>query len=95
MDAAALELARRWLSKAARNLKTARIIADSPDGPLDMGIYHCQQGAEKAVKGFLIFRDEPFAKTHEIEPLIRKAAAFEPGFLDFVLGILASETHPK
>ena len=51
--------------------------------PEKTAMYHCQQAAEKSVKGYLVFRDEPFAKTHEIEPLVRKAARFEPRFLAF------------
>lgn len=83
MDEASVELTRRWLAKAAADLANANIVAKTPSGPLGTAIYHCQQAAEKAVKAYLVFRDEPFAKTHEIEPLVRKAAHFEPRFLEF------------
>ena len=83
MDEAAAELTRRWLEKAAADLAAARIIADAAEGPLATALYHCQQAAEKSVKAYLISRDEPFAKTHEIEPLVRKAAQFERRFLEF------------
>jgi HEPN domain-containing protein len=46
-------LTRDWLVKAKHDLQTARIVSATPDGPLDTAIYHCQQAAEKALKGWL------------------------------------------
>ena len=40
----------------------------------------CQQAAEKAVKGFLVFHDQRFEKTHDIEALIALAVPFEAQF---------------
>jgi HEPN domain-containing protein len=80
MDEARQELTRRRLTKAAHDLQSARILSDAPGGARDVAIYHCQQAAEKAVKGYLISRDEPFPKIHEIAPLIRQAIEFEPSF---------------
>jgi HEPN domain-containing protein len=36
----------------------------------DVAIYHCQQAAEKAIKAWLVFRDSPFPKTHDLEALL-------------------------
>ena len=84
MDEARHELTRRWLRKAAHDLQSAQLLGDAPAGALDVAIYHCQQAGEKAIKSYLIWRDEPFEKTHEIAPLIRKAAQSEPRFSDFL-----------
>jgi HEPN domain-containing protein len=32
-------------------------------------LFQCQQAAEKAIKGFLFWHDEPFGKTHQIDVL--------------------------
>ena len=32
-------------------------------------LYHCQQAAEKALKGFLAFHDHPFRRTHDLREL--------------------------
>ena len=48
----ATKLARAWLLKAFSDLDTARQIGGLTEGHLDAGIYHCQQAAEKALKGF-------------------------------------------
>ena len=91
MDEAALELVRDWLTRADHDLRSARIlsVADSP--PLDVAIYHCQQAAEKSIKGWLQGKDEPFAKTHDIAELVEQAAELHPDFsrLDRAAAVLA------
>ena len=47
---------------------------------LDVAIYHCQQAAEKALKGYLAFWDQQPAKTHDLGLLLEKAAEIEAGF---------------
>ncbi len=74
------ELARIWLLKAHSDLHTAIQIGGLPDGHLDAGIYHCQQAAEKALKGFLVFRETAFEKVHDLEKIIEQAVALEPSF---------------
>ena len=66
------------------------ILAAAEDAPLDVAIYHCQQAGEKAVKAYLQWRDEPFAKTHNLRALVIQAAALEKGFdaLEGPAGIL-------
>lgn len=73
-----------WLVKALHDLATARKAASAPDPYLDTAIYHCQQAAEKAVKGFLAFHDQPLVRTHDIELLLSLADPFETGFTAWV-----------
>lgn len=84
MDEVQASLTRQWLIKASNDLRNAQIVAVTPEGPLDTAIYHCQQAAEKAVKGFLFSKDEPFEKTHDIVRIVRLAEQFEPRFGDFI-----------
>ena len=53
MDEAKRDLVRAWLTLAQHDLASARKLSTDPDPYLDTAIYHCQQAAEKAVKGFL------------------------------------------
>lgn len=69
-----------WFTIAKRDLDSARKLAAGLDPYLDTAIYHCQQAAEKAVKGFLVFHNREFPKTHDIRKVIVLAEAFEPGF---------------
>lgn len=74
MDKAKIELVRSWLVKADHDLKTAQIISSAKQPLLDTAIYHCQQAAEKAIKGFLTFYDIRFEKTHDIVALLNLAS---------------------
>ncbi len=80
MDEADLELVRDWLTRAHQDLRASLILAAAEDAPLDVAIYHCQQAGEKAVKAYLQWRDEPFAKTHNLRALVIQAAALDKGF---------------
>ena len=80
MDEADLELVRDWLTRAHQDLRASLILAAAEDAPLDVAIYHCQQAGEKAVKAYLQWRDEPFAKTHNLRALVIQAATLDKGF---------------
>ena len=95
MDEALAQLTREWLTKALHDLQTARIIANAPDGPLDTAIYHCQQAAEKSLKGWLTARSDPFEKTHDIRRLIKQAAGVLPDFNQFCNDNATTESGGK
>jgi len=52
-------------------------LADAATPLLDTAAYHCQQAAEKAIKGFLLFHDIRFEKTHDVEVLLSQASAID------------------
>ncbi len=78
MDKATLELVRGWLVKAQHDLASARKLATDPDPYLDTAVYHCQQAAEKAIKGLLVFYGQRFEKVHNVQFLITQALPFAP-----------------
>jgi HEPN domain-containing protein len=80
MDEAKRKLVRSWLTKALHDLAAARSLAEPDRAILDVAIYHCQQAAEKALKGYLVFWDQPVAKIHDIGSLLEQAANIEAGF---------------
>lgn len=75
-------LAGSWLVKANRDLLSAKQLAEADNPLLDTAAYHCQQGAEKALKGFLLYSDIRFEKTHDLDVLISQAAEVEPEFIN-------------
>ena len=83
MDEALAQLTREWLTKALHDLQTARITSGATDGPLDTAIYHCQQAAEKALKGWLTWRGITVVKTHDLIRLAADAADDTPEFVMF------------
>jgi len=83
IDPAKRSLVQNWLHKAQRDLATARKLGAGPDPYFDTALYHCQQSAEKVIKGFLVFHDQRFEKTHDIRLLAMQAAAIEPRFAEW------------
>lgn len=59
-----------WLKKAKNDLVSSKKLIKGDDSVLDTSIYHTQQCAEKALKGFLSFKQYPLEKTHDIDYLI-------------------------
>jgi len=78
MDEERLELTRVWLIKAQHDLAAAKRLAQGNDPVLDVAIYHCQQAAEKALKGLLVYRNIPFEKIHDLKVLIGLALPVAP-----------------
>jgi HEPN domain-containing protein len=72
--------ARAWMVKAWRDIESARRAAGGEPPFYDVGVYHCQQAAEKAVKAFLIQHGRAFEKTHDIEVLVDLAGEYDSGF---------------
>jgi HEPN domain-containing protein len=84
MDETKRELLKAWLVKSQHDLAAARKLAEEPDPYLDTAIYHCQQAAEKAIKAFLVFHDQRFDKTHDLEVLVGLAQKYETKFSNFL-----------
>lgn len=84
MNNAKAQLVLSWLTKAKHDLASARVLAASDPPLLDTAIYHCQQAAEKAVKGYLVFCDQEFERVHDIEMLIRTAMSYAQEFVDWI-----------
>lgn len=69
-----------WLFKADHDLKSAQILFCAQDPVLDMAIYHTQQCAEKALKAFLVFREQALDRTHNLDVLNSQCLALDPSF---------------
>ncbi len=54
MSARDEQLAREWFGKAERDLLTADTMLGVSPAPTDVVCFHCQQAAEKYLKGFLL-----------------------------------------
>jgi HEPN domain-containing protein len=57
-----------WLLKAQRDLDTAKALLEK--SYFDTAIYHTQQCAEKALKGYGVYRLQPLIKTHDLEKIL-------------------------
>lgn len=73
-----LEEARRWWAVAAEDLRVVRAcLAMEPPSPGNAA-YHCQQAAEKTMKGLLVAAGVGFRKIHDLDELANVAAPLYP-----------------
>lgn len=60
---------RAWLVKAANDLRAAELMSSVKPPLAGDALLHCQQAAEKRLKGFLTWHGRIFGKTHNIAHL--------------------------
>lgn len=78
-----VELAQQWLARARSDLRAAELLlADEPPLCEDAG-FHAQQAIEKALKGFLVYRQIPFERSHQLAYLLDLCAAKDDPFEQF------------
>jgi len=68
-DQARVQDTRAWLMKARLDLEAAKHDLKASPPLLADVVFHCQQMAEKAMKGLLAWHDVPFRKTHDLEEI--------------------------
>ena len=69
---------RAWFAKAAQDLRSAEVDLAASPPIIEDALFHCQQAAEKAMKGFLTAHDRPFQKTHDLDEVGRSCEAVDP-----------------
>ncbi|HOP30277.1 MAG TPA: HEPN domain-containing protein [Spirochaetota bacterium] len=69
-----------WLKYALDDLESAEILNQQHKKPLNIICYHCQQAAEKYLKGFLVSKYIPFEKTHDLLKLIESCQDIDQSF---------------
>jgi HEPN domain-containing protein len=73
---------RSWFAKASQDLGAAAHEFTAEPPFLTDIVFHAQQAAEKALKGFLTWHSTPFRKTHNLEEIgeqcLRQDSALKP-----------------
>jgi HEPN domain-containing protein len=69
-----------WLIKAMNDLKSAEKLIEGYEPILDTAIYHTQQCAEKALKAYISYKQQPVIKTHDLELLVEISSSFDKSF---------------
>jgi len=62
---------KEWQRLADMDLKTAEYLKEMKPLPIEIICYHCQQSAEKYLKGYLVFSGELPPKMHDLDELCK------------------------
>lgn len=73
-----MELYQAWLYKANNDFRGAELLFANELN--DLAIYHAQQCAEKAIKGYLKFKDVDIPKTHSLDKLLDLCKSIDADF---------------
>jgi len=73
-----------WLAIAREDVRVARACLSLDPPARGVAAYHCQQAAEKLVKGLLVAASTPFRKTHDMDELADLAASSYPECRDLL-----------
>jgi len=70
--------AQEWFDRGNHDKETAQLLYEQ-GGYTDIIAYHIQQGIEKYLKGFLIFKGERPPRIHDLDKLLDLVDKYEPG----------------
>ena len=59
-------IAQEWFEIANQDLASAKYLLNMQPVPIEIISYHCQQTAEKYLKGFLAYLGQEVRKTHDL-----------------------------
>ena len=77
-----ITVSKEWFKYAERDLESAKFLIKMYPLPLEIICYHCEQSAEKYLKGYLILKQNNVEKTHDLGLLNKKCLLVEPSFVE-------------
>ena len=73
-------IADEWFDIAKRDLNSALFLCDMKPIPKEGMCFHCQQSAEKMLKGFIAFHGGQVIKTHDLIQLNKMCIGYDAEF---------------
>ena len=70
-----------WMQKAHNDLRAAEIDIDASPPLIEDALFHSQQAAEKAMKGYLTAHDKIFRKTHDLDELALSCSSIDESLM--------------
>jgi HEPN domain-containing protein len=75
------ELVAEWLRFADDDIDTVLLLKEMRPQHFEIICYHCEQAAEKYLKGFLVSKDQMPPKIHDLPNLCHLCAEYDNSFL--------------
>ncbi|NLY11165.1 MAG: HEPN domain-containing protein [Firmicutes bacterium] len=79
-----IAVAKEWFTLADLDLQSAVYLQRMKPKPLEIIAYHCQQSAEKYLKGFIAFSGARIRKTHDLVVLNRDCQRYNSSFIEIM-----------
>ncbi len=74
------DIAKEWFKIAEADLSSAEFLQNMQKIPTEIICYHCQQSAEKYLKGFLSLKGEAIKRSHDLVILNRECRKYDADF---------------
>ena len=74
------DVAKEWFKVAETDLASAEFLQRMKPVPVEIICYHCQQSAEKHLKGFLALKGEAIEKIHDLVRLNKMCRKYAEDF---------------
>ena len=75
-----IDIAKEWFHVANSDLASAEFLQNMQPVPVEIICYHCQQAAEKYLKGYLAWQGEAIKKTHDLTLLNKLCRKYDEDF---------------
>lgn len=75
-----IEEVQKWQKLAEMDLKTAEYLKNMKPHPVEIICYHCQQSAEKYLKGYLVLCGMAPPKMHDLDELCKLCSKYSDTF---------------
>ena len=74
------DVAKEWFKIAETDLSSAEFLQNMQSIPTEIICYHCQQSAEKYLKGFLSLKGEAIKRSHDLVILNKECQKYDADF---------------
>ena len=75
-----ISIVKEWIDFASRDINSAKYLLNMRPVPLEIVCYHCEQAAEKTLKGYLIYQDVEPPRTHILQLLCKMCEDIDETF---------------
>ncbi len=75
-----ITISQEWFDIAEMDIASAKYLQNMHPTPVEIICYHCQQSAEKFLKGFLAINEHEIVKTHDLVALNKLCIEYEKEF---------------
>lgn len=72
------KMTKQWFTYASRDIRAAKAILEMGSEFKNIASFNCQQGVEKAIKGYLVFNGVRPPRSHSIKDLSKLVESLDP-----------------